>query len=451
MLRDVLDVDTLTDGPSGPGTARALVTAVSLCQHGDTFDDAATDEGDGTVLASFLSLAIATARTIGAEDDAIDTAGRPERNGEPWRLYVERCGRIALVRSLRAAHRATAGPSGRDSLYRVPAADDPSVTAPRAPRASRSPGSRVANVPKSRSERRRDAIARAAAVTVDALGGTLPRLVTFGQTLAGDPHCPLALVDPEEGETRHACTPACFGLGGMHAYSPRQGRAHATLPAGTAGPVLTDDQGVSLVWRPFRTFPEGVAYRRGHDVDTAAADLPDKAHVRLVWRPGTARQYVTDQGRRFTPGTFKRADAASLVIPDKTAAHLAAGGTFDPQCVTVYDGRTFVGHGPATLPDAVTEVRATRKATVRRARATLTTQQRAMVTLVTDAVTLVMYDGRARTAHTDAQGRGYVVTRTTDGVLSLVTPDGITTPVPTDPRKQAAAIRAAILLPGGGQ
>jgi hypothetical protein len=445
-VTDAADPTTILAALRFPGARDALAVAVNLCQHGETFADAASDEGDGTVLASFLSLAVASANLTATEDEAVVAHGGPFSGPETaWRSYVEGCGRVALVRSLRAVYRPDAGPSNRDALYRTPNADDPSVTAPRAPRASRSPGSKVANVPRSRSERTRDAIARAARVTADAMGSDLPPLVTFGQSVVGDPHCPLALVETDDDGPRHACSPRCFGLGGMHAYSPRQGRAHVTLPAGQYGPVLTADEGTSLVWRPFRAFPDGVAYQRGHADTGTDARTSDRGKVRLVWRPGTARQYVTSDGRRFTPGTFRRASADSLVIPTRTAAHLAAGGTFDTQCVTVYQGVTFVGNGPALSDQRTPSKRTTVATRATRERRTLTTQQRAVITLVVDAVTLTMYDGRPRTAHRDDQGRGYVVTRTSDGVLSLLTPSGVTTPLPTDPRKVTSTVRAAIV------
>jgi len=449
VLTEVLDVETLTDvrrAVTSPGATAALCTAVALCQHGETFADASSDDGDGTVLASFLSLAIATARTIVAEDDAVDAAGRPDRHGASWREYVERCGRIALVRSLRAIPGSTTRPDARDAMYRTARADDPSVTAPRAPRRSRSPGAAVANVPQSRAERTRDAMARAAMVTADALGADLDRLIGTGgkawqTTIVGDPECPIAAADaalPEDERSGHACSLSCF-RGGFHAYS-----RGPVLRPGVAGPEHPDHADVVYVWRPFRCFPEGVAYVRSHAATGTDARLTDAHRVRLQWRPSKARQALTDGDQRYTPTTFRRERGTETVTPERTAAHVAAGGTFDQAVRTTYDGRTWVGHVRQVTATAPSDAPAVKRARMRAVR-TVTPQHRAVITLVVDAAILTMFDGQARTAHRDQDGRGYVVTRTAGGILTLVTPNGITTPLPTDTRRMTAAVRAATL------
>lgn len=465
LLCDVLDVATLPDAVSAltySGARHALVAAVSAAQHGATWDEIGSDEGDGTIAASFLSLAIATARLVRAEDDAVATSGEIFTPGtiETWREYVERCGRVALVRSLRAAMLTV--DQGSDEARReratderpwsrVPAADDPAVTAPRATRKSRSPGAAVTQPPRSRSERRRDAFARAAMVTADAMGGELDRLLGTGdkgwqQSIVGDPWCPIGAARTDADEP-HACSARCFGLGGLHAYSPRQGRCSVTLPAGVAGPVAPE-RDVSLVWRPFHAFPVGSAVVRDYlPTDEATRE---RGKVRLVWTPRRARQafLATVKGRRvtFTPATFPRATGNVARVPARTAAHLAAGGRFDQAVRTAYDGYVFVGHVRQREVEQQ-QARPSRKraARVARDRRTLTPQQTAVVTLVSDALALTMWDGRSRVAHRDDQGRGWVVARTSDATLTLLSPAGVTSPLPTDPRRVQAAIRAAVL------
>jgi len=480
VLAEVIDSEATAEAMRSaltyPGARNALVTAVSLCQHGETFADAASDEGDGTVLASFLSLAVATARLVRAEDDAVDAAGRPERGDDPWRTYVERCGRLALVRSLRAARRDDAGPDSRDAMYRTARADDPSVTAPRAPRKSRSPGAAVPNVPRSRSERIAAEVQRAANVWADTVGagpdaarGVPPILGSasqaFAQSIAGDPCCPLAYGPADADGHRHACTARCWPLGGFDTYSPRQisgtvrgrqvragERIGLTIPVPIddadntyplAGPTVSRDRDEVLVWHAFHAFPLGCAVQRSHgDTDTDAR-LPDKVKTRLRWTPRRARQHLTSGDKRFTPTTFVRDRGTATRTPARTAEHVAAGGTFDQDVRTSYGSSTFVGWRRVREATAPSEVPARKVARTRAVRA-MTTQQRAVITLVCDAALLVMFDGRPRTAHRDETGAGYVVTRTGDGILSLVTPDGITSPLRTDPRGMAADVRTAI-------
>lgn len=476
LLAEVLDSDPTADSIRAaltyPGARNALVTAVQASQHGHDVYSLADSEGDGVVMLSFLSLAIATARLVRAEDDTVDAAGRPDRGGDAWRTYVERCGRIALVRSLRAVYRPDAGPDSRDALYRVPNPDDPAVTAPRAPRTSRSPGAKVAAVPRSRSERQSAEVQRAANVWADSVGagpdvpGGVPRVLgsssqAFAQSVSGDPRC------PQYGHDGHACSLRCWPLGGWGVYSPRQsstvrgrqvragemvgsrsliplpqGRPDACTLAAPIGPSLSRDHGEVVVWHAFHAFPYGCVVVREHGDTETDSRLPDRGRVRLSWTPRRARQHLTSGDTSFTPTTFVRDRGTETRTPRRTAEHLASGGTFDPDVVTSYGESRFVGWRAAKSDAArPSRQRAARVAKVRR---TLTTQQRAVISLVVDAALLVMFDGRPRTAHRDQDGNGYVITRTTDGILSLITPDGITSPLRTDTRGLTADVRTAI-------
>lgn len=196
-----------------------------------------------------------------------------------------------------------------------------------------------------------------------------------------------------------------------------------------------------LAWRPFRAFPEGCAVVRSHSDTGTDARLSDRGKVRLSWSPTRARQALTSGGKRFTPATFPGASKVAT-IPTRTAAHLAAGGRFDQDVEMAYQGSRFVGWR-AVKDTSETPVKRAARVKRDRTRRTLTTQQSAVISLVVDAATLTMFDGRSRTAHRTDAGP-WVVARTGDGVLSLITPTGITTPLPTDPRRMTTAVRAAV-------